>query len=296
MMRNNRLTDLETFIAVVEAGSFTAAARRLGRSKASVSRQVRALEEWLGVALLHRTTRNMSLTDPGAAFHERASGALADLEEAVAAVGSLHGSPSGRLRVSLPIAYGLRVAAPVLLEMTHEHPSLELDLAFSDRYVDLVGEGFDLAVRIGHLADSSLIARRLSSTRMMVCASPTYLDHRLPLREPSDLLAHECLLYAQQVGGVAWRFADGETVTVRGRLRSDSGDALLQAALSGCGVAQLPDFYLAEPLASGALVPLLEAYEPEPLGVWAVYPQRRHLSLKVRLAVDRLAVALGVAR
>jgi DNA-binding transcriptional LysR family regulator len=292
-MSNNRLADLETFVAVVEAGSFTAAARRLGRSKASVSRQVRALEERLGVALLHRTTRSMSLTDAGAAFHERAAAALGDLEEAVAAVGSLHGSPVGRLRVSLPIAYGLRVAAPVLLELIHEHPALELDLAFSDRYVDLVGEGFDLAVRIGHLADSSLIARRLTATRMMVCASPTYLQRHPTPSRPADLLDHECLLYAQQVGGVAWRFADGETVTVRGRLRSDSGDALLQAALSGCGIAQLPDFYLGEPLADGRLVSLLEDFEPEPLGVWAVYPQRRHLSLKVRLAVDRLAERLA---
>ncbi len=295
-MRNNNLAFLETFIAVVEAGSFTAAARRLGRSKASVSRQIRALEERLGVALLHRTTRSMSLTDAGAAFHERASAALDDLEEAVAAVGSLHGSPSGRLRVSLPIAYGLRVVAPVLLELTGEHPSLDLDLAFSDRYVDLVGEGFDLAVRIGHLADSSLIARRLAATRMVVCASPAYLDSRSAVRTPSDLLEHECLLYAQQVGGVAWRFAGGETLNVRGRLRSDSGDALLQAALRGCGIAQLPDFYLDEALAEGRLVPLLERFEVEPLGVWAVYPHRRHLSLKVRLAVDRLVAALHVDR
>lgn len=295
-MRNNNLAFLETFIAVVEAGSFTGAARRLGRSKASVSRQIRALEERLGVALLHRTTRSMSLTDAGAAFHERASAALDDLEEAVAAVGSLHGSPSGRLRVSLPIAYGLRVVAPVLLELTGEHPSLDLDLAFSDRYVDLVGEGFDLAVRIGHLADSSLIARRLAATRMVVCASPAYLDSRSAVRTPSDLLEHECLLYAQQVGGVAWRFAGGETLNVRGRLRSDSGDALLQAALRGCGIAQLPDFYLDEALAEGRLVPLLERFEVEPLGVWAVYPHRRHLSLKVRLAVDRLVAALHVDR
>jgi DNA-binding transcriptional LysR family regulator len=292
-MSNNRLADLETFVAVVEAGSFTGAARRLGRSKASVSRQVRSLEERLGVPLLLRTTRSMSLTDAGAAYHQRAAAALADLEEAESAIGSLHASPRGRLRISLPMAYGLRVSASILLELGGEHPGLELDLSFSDRYVDLVGEGFDLAVRIGHLEDSSLIARRLTATRMVVCASPTYLEGRPRVVRPSDLLDHDCLLYAQQVGGTAWRFADGETVTVTGRLRSDSGDALLAAALAGWGVAQLPDFYLAEPLASGALVPLLEEFEPEPLGVWAVYPQRRHLSVKVRLAVDRLAERLA---
>ena len=292
-MSNNRFAELETFVAVVEAGSFTAAARRLGRSKASVSRQVRALEDRLGAPLLRRTTRSMSLTDAGAAYHERAVSALADLDEAEAAVGSLHGSPSGRLRVSLPSAYGLRVVAPVLLQLTHEHPALELDLAFSDRYVDLVGEGFDLAVRIGHLADSSLIARRLSASRMMVCAAPSYLVARAVPQVPADLLEHDCLLYAQQTGGVAWRFADAMTVAVRGRMRSDSGDSLLIAALAGCGIAQLPDFYLGEPLADGRLVSLLEDFEPEPLGVWAVYPQRRHLSLKVRLAVDRLVDRLG---
>lgn len=292
-MSNNRVVDLEAFVAVVEAGSFTAGARRLGRSKAMVSRQVRALEERLGARLLHRTTRSLSLTDAGAAYYERVVEALADLEEATAAVGVLADTPHGRLRVSLPVAYGRHRVAPLLLDLTGRYPDLELDLAFSDRYVDLVGEGFDLAVRIGELADSSLIVRRLGCTRRIVCAAPSYLEARGRPAVPADLAAHECLIYAQQALGQSWRFADGETVVVRGRVRADSGEALFDAAVAGFGVAWLPDFYLGDAIETGRLVEVLADSEPEPVGVWAVYPHRRHLSAKVRLTVDHLASRLA---
>jgi len=291
-MRNNRFSGLEAFVAVAEAGSITAGARRLGRSKAVVSRQVRRLEERLSTQLLHRTTRSLSLTDAGAALYERAAAAIEDLDEAEAAISSLHGSVRGRLRVTLPTAYG-RISAPVLVALARDHPDLELDLTFTDRYVDLVGEGFDLAVRIGHLADSSLIARRLGETRQIVCAAPSYFASRGRPAQPSDLGDHECLIYAGQLPGPAWRFAGGETVAVRGRIRSDYGDALFDAAVAGFGIAQLPDFYLGDALESGLLEPVLTDFEAEPLGVWAVYPPRRHLSLKVRAAVDRLAEAVG---
>jgi DNA-binding transcriptional LysR family regulator len=288
-MSNNRFSGLEAFVAVVEAGSITGGARRLGRSKAVVSRRVRQLEERLSTQLLHRTTRSLSLTDAGAALYERASAAIDDLDEAEAAVSSLQGSARGRLRVTLPTAYGRKVSAPVLVALASEHQALELDLTFTDRYEDLVGEGFDLAVRIGHLADSSLIARRLGETRQIVCAAPSYFESRGRPSRPGDLADHECLVYARQLPGPAWRFADGETVTVRGRIRADFGDALFDAAVAGFGIAQLPDFYLGDAVESGLLEAVLTDFEAEPLGVWAVYPQRRHLSLKVRIAVDRLA-------
>jgi DNA-binding transcriptional LysR family regulator len=291
-MSNNRYADLETFVVVVEAGSFTKAAARMGRSKAGVSRQVKSLEGRLGAQLLHRTTRSLSLTEAGSTLYERASGALADLRDAESAVSDRQMKPQGRLRVSLPVAFGRYIAAGPLLELTEQYPHLELDLSLSDRYVDVVGEGFDLAVRIGDLADSSLIARRAGSTRRRVCASLSYLESRPEITAPADLLQHDCLLYAQQVAGTAWRFSGGQTVNVRGRIRSDSGEALHLAAIDGMGVAWLPDFYLRDDVAAGRLVTLLDDFEAEPLGIWLVYPHRRHLSLKVRLAVDHLSERL----
>jgi DNA-binding transcriptional LysR family regulator len=290
-MSNNHLADLQTFVAVVNAGSFTAAAQRMGRSKAVVSRQVKALEERLGAQLLHRTTRSLSATDAGAAIYERAAAALADLEDAEAAVDALHRSARGRLRVSLPIALGRRIAAPALIRLATDHPDLELDLSFSDRYVDLIGEGFDLAIRIGRLADSSLIARRLGESRPMLVASPDYLGAMGSPSHPGELPHHNCLTYAQQIHGPTWRFAGDITVAVAGRLRCDSGDALRDAAIAGFGIAWLPDFYLGDALARGHLVRLLPGLEADPVGIWAVYPHRRHLSHKVRIAVDCLVAA-----
>jgi DNA-binding transcriptional LysR family regulator len=229
-MSNKWLADIETFVAVTEAGSFTKAALRTGRSKAGVSRQVKQLEERLGAQLMHRTTRSLSLTDAGATLYERAAAALADLHDAESAAVDQQMKAQGRLRVSMPVAFGRYIAAGPLLELAEQHPNLEIDLSFSDRFVDIVGEGFDLAVRIGDLADSSLIARRASSTRRIVCAAPSYLEHRPDINEPANLLRHECLLYTQQVAGSAWRFAGGQTVNVRGRIRSDSGEALHTAA------------------------------------------------------------------
>lgn len=291
-MRNNNRSDLETFVAVVDAGSFTQAAVRMGRSKAGVSRQVKRLEERLGARLLNRTTRSLSLTESGAALYERSSPALAELRDAEAAAALQQVTPQGRLRASVPVAYGHRVVAGLLFQLVDEHPGLELDLSFTDRYVDLVNEGFDLVVRIGDLADSTLIAKRLGDTRRMVCASPAYLEGRNPPEKPTDLLNHRCLLYSQQAAGSAWRFADGVTVNARGPIRADSGDALLGAARAGLGIAWLPDFFVREDIADGRLVRLLEHHEAEPLGIWAVFPHSRHLSLKVRLAVDRLALAM----
>lgn len=291
-MSNSRPRDIETFVAVVDAGSFTRAAERMGRSKAGVSRQVRGLEERIGARLLNRTTRSLSLTDAGAALYERASSALAEIRDAEASAAMQQVTPHGRLKVSAPVAFGHRVVAEPLFRLVEEHPNLELDLSFTDRFVDVVGEGFDLVVRIGDLADSSLIAKRLGSTHRIVCAAPDYLEGRELPEKPADLQNHCCLLYTQQVSGTSWRFADGVTVNVRGRVRLDSGEALLGAAVAGLGIAWLPDFYVEEHIEDGRLVPLIEDFSAEPLGIWAVYPHRSHLSLKVRLAIDCLVAAL----
>ena len=292
----NKISDLETFVAVVEAGSFTQAAERDGRSKAGVSRQIKALEKRLGVRLLNRTTRSLSLTDAGVRLYEGAAPALATLREAEAAASRQQLVPEGRLKVSLPMAFGSRAAAPPLLRLACEHPGLELDLRFSDRYVDLVAEGFDLAVRVGALADSSMIARRLCTTRRIVCASPSYLEAREPPTRPSDLRDHECLRYSEQVGGSAWRFAGAVTVNVSGRVQADSGTALFDAAVAGLGVTWLPDFYLDEALADGRLVPLLEEHEADALSVSAIYPARSHASLKLLLALEALSAGLATRR
>jgi DNA-binding transcriptional LysR family regulator len=290
---NNRFADLETFVAVVDAGSFTGAASRMGRSKAGVSRQVKSLEERLGARLLNRTTRSLSLTDSGQALYERTATALGQLRDAETAASQAQVAPQGRLKISLPVVFGSRVATAPLLDLARAHAGLELDLTFSDRFVDLVGEGFDLALRVGSLADSSLVARRLCSTRRVVCAAPSYLDRRDAPSDPADLSGHDCLLYSQQVDGSSWRFSGGRTVAVRGRVRADSGEALLRAAVAGMGVAWLPDFYVDEDLETGRLVPLLGEHEADPLGIWAVYPARQYMSLKLRLALDCLSEALS---
>lgn len=291
-MGNSSFHEIETFVAVVEAGSFTRAADRMQRSKAGVSRQLRRFEERLGARLLNRTTRSLSLTDAGAALYQRASSALAEIRDAEASAAMQQVTPHGRLKVSAPLAFGHRVVAHTLFRLVEEHPKLELDLSFTDRFVDVVAEGFDLVVRIGDLADSSLIARRLGSTHRIVCAAPTYLAGRQVPATPADLQDHCCLIYSQQVSGSSWRFAEGVTVSVRGRVILDSGDALLMAAIAGLGLVWLPDFYIADEIADGRLVPLLEAFAAEPLGIWAVYPHRSNLSLKVRLAIERLAAAI----
>jgi DNA-binding transcriptional LysR family regulator len=288
-MSNNHLADLETFVAVAEAGTFTRAASRMGRSKAGVSRQIKSLEQRLGARLMNRTTRSLSLTEAGTALYERASAALAELHDAEAAAAAQQVTPQGRLRVSLPTAFGRRVAAPSLFGLVEENPLIDLDLNFSDRFVDVIGEAFDLVVRIGTLTDSSLIARRVASTRLCVCVSPSYLESHERPSTPSDLLHHECLLYSQESAKSSWYFADGETVAVHGRIRSDSGEALQLAALDGMGIAWLPDFYVSEDVEAGRLVTILDDFEADPLGIYVLYPHRRHLSLKVRLAVDRLA-------
>jgi DNA-binding transcriptional LysR family regulator len=291
----DRLAALQAFVQVAETRSFSAAARRLRSSKSAVSRQVSSLEAELGARLLHRTTRALALTEAGRGYFERASRILADLDEADRSVGALQAAPRGRLRVNAPMSFGFLHLAPAIPDFLARYPDVELDMIMNDRFVDLIDEGFDVAVRIGHLEDSSLVARRLAPVRRVVCASPGYLAARGTPASPDELKAHECLCYSNVPR--EWRFAtaDGRpwSVEVRGRLSTNNGDGLRVAALKGMGIINQPTFIVGGDLQSGTLVSLLDVFVPQDIALNAVYPHSRHLSPKVRTFVDFLAERFG---
>jgi DNA-binding transcriptional LysR family regulator len=289
-------SELEIFVSVVDAGSFTAAAKDLGVSKSHVSKQISALEDRLGSQLLHRTTRSLSLTDAGQAFYDRGAAVLEQLQEAERAVMQLQTSPRGRLKVSVPMTFGVRFVSPIVAEFLSDYPEITVELDLSDRKVDLVDEGFDLAIRIGELQDSSLMVRKLAPVTRYACASPTYLaEHGTP-RRPSDLADHQCLEYAY--GRLnTWQFVspDGaeQYVQVDGRLRANNGEVLVDACVAGHGIALVPDFMLKDHLEDGRLVRVLDEWTEWRAGVYALYPHNRHLSAKVRHFVDYLVERLS---
>jgi DNA-binding transcriptional LysR family regulator len=292
------ISELEIFVTVVDAGSFTAAAEQLGVSKSHVSKQVSALEDRLGAQLLHRTTRSLSVTDAGQAFYERGALILEQLEEAERAVMQLQTKPRGRLKVSVPMTFGLRHLAPLVAEFLQEYPEISIDLDLSDRKVDMIDEGFDLAIRIGELQDSSLMVRKLAPATRYCCASPEYLETHGTPRHPAELADHECLEYAY--GRLnTWQFVspDGDEhfVQVSGRLRANNGEVLVESCVAGLGVALVPDFMLGDHLQSGRLVRLLDDWLEWNAGVYALYPHNRHLSAKVRRFVDFLVDKLSPA-
>ena len=289
----DRFDDLLAFVTVVDTGSFTAAADRLGVAKSAVSRRVSDLEDRLGVQLLRRTTRRLNLTDTGRAFHEHASRILADLDEAESAVLQQHGELRGTLKVALPLSFGIRHMCAPIAEFSRRHPRVEFDLDLNDRRIDLLEEGVDVAVRIGRLRDSSLIARRLFDARTVVCASQSYLDRHGVPQTPEDLGRHRCLLYSNIPDPTRWVCSDRSgtrhEVRVTGALTASSGDFLLAAAIQGLGIAVEPTFNAGEAISRGELVPLLTDYEWPVSPAWAVYPPTRHLSYRVRAFIDYLA-------
>ncbi|MGF1625007.1 MAG: LysR family transcriptional regulator [Alphaproteobacteria bacterium] len=291
-MSLSHLAAMAIFAKVVETKSFTAAARDLGISKSAVSKQISGLEDRLGARLLNRTTRRLALTEIGAAFYDRCSRLVAEAEEAELEVTRMTVEPRGELRVNAPFSFGLIHVAPKLCGFLSMHPGVSLDLTFDDRFVDLVADGYDLAIRIGNLADSSLIARKLATTRVLLVAAPAYWAARGVPASPQALADHECLIYSYRQTGNVWQFGN-ETVRVSGRVRANNGDALRQAAVAGHGIAVLPSFIVWEDVLAGRLVPALHAYEPLPLGIYAVYPHSRHLSAKVRAFIDYLAAQYG---
>lgn len=296
-MSLDHLTGMAVFARVVEEGGFSKAAQTLGLSKSAVSKQVSRLEDRLGVRLLNRTTRRLSLTEAGTAFYEGCRQVVSDAEAAEAAVSHLASAPRGVLRVNAPMSFGQLHVAPALPDFMARYPELAIDLQLNDRTVDVVEEGFDMAIRIGELPDSSLIARRLAPMRRAAAAAPAYLDRHGRLAHPRDLEAHECLIYSYLAWGREWRF-DGEggevRVPVSGRVEINNGDALLAAARRGAGIVMLPTFLVGDDLRAGRLEPVLADWSPTQRGaVYAVFPASRNLLPKVRVFVDFLAERFG---
>jgi len=285
----DRLKSLTTFVQVVETGGFSAAARRLNMSPTMASEHVQALEEQLGARLLQRTTRKISLTEVGQAYYENAARILSELQDADRAVGALQSTPRGRLRLHVG-THIVRFVAPIVSEYMTLYPELSIELTMGERMVDLVEEGFDLAIRATVPADSSLVIRQLSAWRHVPCASPEYLEAREAPREPADLGWHNCLRYAFYPYGDEWRFAgpDGAAVSarVKGTLRTNSAEALRIAALTGIGIFLAPSFLVAEDLEQGRLVALLENYRPIAFAINAIYPHRAHVPAKIRAFID----------
>jgi len=290
----DRFQEMRTFVAVVDAGSFVRAAEALDLSKTAVSRLVGELEARLGVRLLHRTTRRLSLTREGEVFHERCKELLGHLDEAEAEITAHAGEAVGQLRINVPVTFGLLHLAPLWPAFMALHPKVVLDVTLSDRLVDLVDEGYDLAVRIARLPSSSLVSRRLASTRLVLCASPDYLRLHGTPSHPSELSRHAVVSYTLMAMGEHWEFEgpDGPAgVKVLPVMRSNSGDTCCAAALRHRGIVLQPSFLVGAHLKSGALVEVLPQYRSTELGVYAVYPSRKHLTPKVRVLVDFLVEA-----
>jgi DNA-binding transcriptional LysR family regulator len=288
----DRFAALQVFSQVVESGSFAKAAERLNLSTSATSRLVAELEAHLQTRLLNRTTRRVSLTESGRAFYERCVQLLADLDEAEQEAARAAVVPRGTIRLTTSVNFGVRHLAPAIAEFTRRHAEMRFDISLSDRMVDLVEEGFDLAIRIGGPGSENLVARKLGETRVVPCASPAYLAARGAPQVPEDLAAHNCFTYEYVTPRSVWRFRDASgnerAVRVSGNLQSNNGDLLAEAAARGGGVVFEPAFIVGPDVRSGRLVPLLQDFEPAPIPIYAVYPSRKHLSAKVRLFVDFL--------
>lgn len=291
------LTDIAVFVRVVESGSFTRTADQLALSRAVISKYVSRLEKRLGARLLNRTTRRLSLTEAGAALYARSRDALREIEEAELEIDRLQGEPRGTLKVNAPMSFGILHVAPAVPEFLARHAAVTVDLRMDDRIVDLIEEGFDVAIRIAELQDSTLIARKLAPCRQVVCASTEYLRrHPLP-QTPEDLTEHNCIIYTYARSPNIWRFrsANGEdiSVPVRGNLRVNNGLAEREAALQGLGIIITPTFYVGDAIRDGRLQVVLNEYAVPELSVYAVYPERKYLQPKVRMFVDFLAQRFG---
>lgn len=287
-MPQHRWESIEAFERVVRFNSFSRAAEDLGVSRSHISRQISALENRLEAQLLLRTTRRVSPTEVGQAFYLQCQEILRSLDEAEQAVQELQARPRGILRVTVAGAFGEEFIAPAAIDFMQQHPDLAVELHFSNRLIDLISEGYDLAIRAGTLKDSSLIARRISSRRLLTCASPDYLRRHGTPGSMHALTNHNCLVGTLDT----WRFREGDRhldLRVTGNWRSNNGRALVHAATAGLGLVQLPAFYVDSSLEDGTLVTVLDAFRPTDTGVWAVYPHNRHLSAKVRLFVNFLA-------
>jgi DNA-binding transcriptional LysR family regulator len=288
----DRLAAIQVFAQVVEAGSFAKAAERLGFSTSATSRHVAELEAHLQTRLLNRTTRRVSLTESGRAFYERSVQLLADLAEAEEEASSAAVVPRGTIRLTTSVNFGVRHVAPAIAAFLERHREVRFDVSLSDRVVDLVEEGFDLAIRIGAPGADNLVARKLGETRLVPCASPRYLASHSAPKTPEELAGHNCLTYEYVSPRHVWRFRDRagaeRTVRVSGRLHSNNGDLLAEVAAEGAGIVFEPAFIVGPEVRAGRLVPLLQEFVPPPVPIYALYPSRKHLSAKVRRFVEFL--------
>ena len=286
-----RWEGISEFVCVAEYGSFTRAAKALGISTAQVSRQISALEERLKIKLLYRTTRKVSLTEEGRVFYQHCRSVLDGLNAAEQAVSNLQSKPQGRIKLTAPVTYGEQQLLPLINDFMVQYRDIEVTAFLSNQKIDLIEGGYDLAIRIGKLRDSTMMAKKLSLRTNFVCATPAYLNQYGVPRTLDDLSQHNCLLGTRDY----WHFVEDGTeknLRVSGTIQYNSGYSLVDAALKGLGIVQLPDYYVQKHLASGALVSLLDDYREPKESIWALYPHNRQLSPKIRLLVDYLAERL----
>ncbi|WP_022947191.1 LysR family transcriptional regulator [Methylohalobius crimeensis] len=292
----DKLTSMRVFARVAQSGSFAAAAKELGVSRAMATKHVMYLENSLGVRLLNRTTRRISLTEAGVAYLERCLQILEDIEETELSVAQLHTEPQGLLRISTPPFFGTFHLAPTVAAYMQQYPKVRVDIDIRGGVVDVVAEGLDLAIRLGELPDSSLIARKLASSPRVVCGAPDYFEKHGRPREPQDLRSHNCLVNWGFEPHDQWRFTgpDGEVSTIRvsGTLQANTADPLRLAAIHGAGLVVLPTYIVGQDLSKGRLEAVLQDHELPAMDIYAVYPHRRHLSAKVRTFLDFLVERL----
>ncbi len=288
----DRLTAMHAFVKVAELGSFVRAAAALGISRTMATVYVARLEEHLRTRLLNRTTRRLSLTEAGTAYYERAAALLSELQGLEESLHAMSEKPAGVLKISAPVSFGVLHLGAALAEYAERHPAVGLDVHLNDRTVDLVEEGYDLAIRIARLVDSSLVARHIADTRMCVCASPQYLRRQGTPKTPAELASRDCLSYTYAANGDSWHLegpGGAAEARVRTRYRANNGDLLRVLALQGRGIALLPSFIVANDLKARRLIELLPKYSAGNMEIFAVFPSRKYLSAKVRTLVDFLA-------
>ena len=287
------LTDIAVFVQVVDSGSFTSAAQRLDISKSVVSKYITRLEGHLGARLLNRTTRRLSLTEVGRVFYERSRKGLIDIQEAQLEVSRLQSEPRGLLRINTPMSFGILHIAPALPEFTAQYPEVTVDMNLDDRKVDVIEEGFDISVRISDLPDSSLVARRIAPCRHAIVAAPSYIEQRGEPSSPDDLRDHNIITYRYQESAQLWHFRTPDNKTTSAAVSStvtmNNSLAIRSALLEGAGIARIPTFVVGGDIQAGRLIPLLSNYETLEVAIFVVYPQRQHLSPKVRAFVDFIA-------
>lgn len=288
----DRFENMENFIRVVEVGSISGAAEQLGVAKSAVSRRLKELEEHLGVELFHRTTRRLNLTDTGRAFYHQCVRILDDVLEAELTTSQAHVTLKGSLKVALPSSFGLMHMGPAINDFLQANPQIEFELDFNDREIDVIQEGYDLAIRIANLPDSSLIARRLTPIHFVICASPSYLKKMGTPEHPDELIEHHCLVYSLLRDSENWyltnRQGNAIKTPIHPYLKATTGEFIRDAAVAGKGIVLLPTFIAYKEIETGALIPILNEYKSDCLNAYAIYPQTRHLSQRVRAFVDYL--------